>query len=102
MVRRLPRSTLFPTRRSSDLGERSDFDGVIAGFGGVSEGVFEFPSLEDRKSTRLNSSHVATSYAVFSLKKKTTMSITTLKSGNNSAEARNHCLSNCLSAHSCD
>src|SRR5690625_6431229 len=28
---------------------------------------------EDRKSTRLNSSHVATSYAVFCLKKKTTM-----------------------------
>src|SRR5437660_2985732 len=26
---------------------------------------------EDRKSTRLNSSHVATSYAVFCLKKKT-------------------------------
>src|SRR5437870_10989969 len=27
-------------------------------------------SVEDRKSTRLNSSHVATSYAVFCLKKK--------------------------------
>src|SRR5690625_6654493 len=27
--------------------------------------------IEDRKSTRLNSSHVATSYAVFCLKKKT-------------------------------
>src|SRR5690625_7100007 len=27
--------------------------------------------MEDRKSTRLNSSHVATSYAVFCLKKKT-------------------------------
>src|SRR5690625_6220248 len=30
--------------------------------------------LRDRKSTRLNSSHVAISYAVFCLKKKTTMS----------------------------
>src|SRR5690625_6506292 len=29
---------------------------------------------EDRKSTRLNSSHVATSYAVFCLKKKTNYS----------------------------
>src|SRR5690625_3468942 len=30
------------------------------------------PSLTDRKSTRLNSSHVAISYAVFCLKKKRT------------------------------
>src|SRR5690625_5685904 len=30
----------------------------------------EVPSAEDRKSTRLNSSHVAISYAVFCLKKK--------------------------------
>src|SRR5207253_9842548 len=29
--------------------------------------------LRDRKSTRLNSSHVASSYAVFCLKKKTTL-----------------------------
>src|SRR5690606_41308180 len=32
------------------------------------------PWAEDRKSTRLNSSHVKTSYAVFCLKKKTTIS----------------------------
>src|SRR5207253_9940558 len=30
----------------------------------------EMPSEQDRKSTRLNSSHVAISYAVFCLKKK--------------------------------
>src|SRR5690554_5177519 len=30
----------------------------------------EFPDFEDRKSTRLNSSHVRISYAVFCLKKK--------------------------------
>src|SRR5690625_5744086 len=30
----------------------------------------DWPHLEDRKSTRLNSSHVAISYAVFCLKKK--------------------------------
>src|SRR5690625_7129136 len=32
----------------------------------------DFPGREDRKSTRLNSSHVAISYAVFCLKKKST------------------------------
>src|SRR5690625_6662501 len=31
---------------------------------------FLFPAFQDRKSTRLNSSHVAISYAVFCLKKK--------------------------------
>src|SRR5438874_9671960 len=31
------------------------------------------PRLEDRKSTRLNSSHVEISYAVFCLKKKTAL-----------------------------
>src|SRR5690625_7062722 len=35
---------------------------------------FEAPQIEDRKSTRLNSSHVAISYAVFCLKKKKTIS----------------------------
>src|SRR5690625_6754499 len=38
------------------------------GFGGHSFGVFIKNSLVDRKSTRLNSSHVAISYAVFCLK----------------------------------
>src|SRR5699024_11914747 len=35
--------------------------------------VDETKTIEDRKSTRLNSSHVSTSYAVFCLKKKTTI-----------------------------
>src|SRR5690625_6364699 len=38
----------------------------------VDEGVEGRLGAEDRKSTRLNSSHVAISYAVFCLKKKTT------------------------------
>src|SRR5690625_5897524 len=38
---------------------------------GVSEGQLGQSLLPDRKSTRLNSSHVAISYAVFCLKKKT-------------------------------
>src|SRR5207302_10836710 len=33
-------------------------------------GEVEFDAVEDRKSTRLNSSHVKISYAVFCLKKK--------------------------------
>src|SRR5437868_13213063 len=44
-----------------------DLDGrlVLVGFGECVEGVQEL----DRKSTRLNSSHVSISYAVFCLKK---------------------------------
>src|SRR5688500_16857218 len=34
--------------------------------------MFEVNALRDRKSTRLNSSHLVISYAVFCLKKKTT------------------------------
>src|SRR5690625_1566509 len=37
------------------------------------------PRPRDRKSTRLNSSHVAISYAVFCLKKKTNLSINDLR-----------------------
>src|SRR5256885_9837478 len=95
MIRRPPRSTLFPTRRSSDLLDlnhwpwRCNFvfgtylfqigDGrtiqdaakciktrtmarAIPGF---------FAAVPaDRKSTRLNSSHLVISYAVFCLKTK--------------------------------
>src|SRR5690625_5413016 len=40
--------------------------------GSITVGIqASFPGGEDRKSTRLNSSHVASSYAVFCLKKKT-------------------------------
>src|SRR5439155_24438585 len=38
--------------------------------GGAERTRFTFPRQPDRKSTRLNSSHVAISYAVFCLKKK--------------------------------
>src|SRR5437870_10330543 len=38
------------------------------------EGCVDGRRVADRKSTRLNSSHVAISYAVFCLKKKTTTS----------------------------
>src|SRR5690625_7128815 len=42
---------------------------LVAG-GGLTAVMFGFAFKEDRKSTRLNSSHVASSYAVFGLKKK--------------------------------
>src|SRR5258708_15180598 len=74
MIRRPPRSTLFPYTtlfRSSLRGPRE----VVAG-GEVSEPlggdgkVGVLAPDEDRKSTRLNSSHQIISYAVFCLKKK--------------------------------
>src|SRR5437660_3739136 len=68
----------FPTRRSSDLGIRV---AVAARSGGAHVGAHAArPARDpgnarrgrsgDRKSTRLNSSHVAISYAVFWLKNK--------------------------------
>src|SRR5690625_5937469 len=69
----------FPTRRSSDLGaRRAPFVHrlVLMAFVGPppegTEGCHNDgdASNKDRKSTRLNSSHVAISYAVFCLKKK--------------------------------
>src|SRR5439155_17179507 len=66
MIRRPPRSTLFP------------YTTLFRSHGGsVGRFVVRPELLEqrlegpiDRKSTRLNSSHVAISYAVFCLKKK--------------------------------
>src|SRR3954471_20149373 len=65
MIRRPPRSTLFPYRRSSDLRDPQAHDVCPLGQDGD---VLAHP---DRKSTRLNSSHVEISYAVFCLKKNT-------------------------------
>src|SRR5690349_22554782 len=70
MIRRPPRSTLFPyTTLFRSRGERAHRSARCAmrdlfGRGRGSTRV------EDRKSTRLNSSHVEISYAVFCLKKK--------------------------------
>src|SRR5690606_41614565 len=46
-----------------------DFD-VQVGLSVVADGGRAIPRTKDRKSTRLNSSHVKSSYAVFCLKKK--------------------------------
>src|SRR2546430_4061058 len=96
MIRRPPRSTLFPTRRSSDLRgveeltEKKDCARVVDLYsrkvkhqahlqlsrcerGRDCVNRLRNPILcEDRKSTRLNSSHSQISYAVFCLKKKKT------------------------------
>src|SRR2546426_5976533 len=78
MIRRPPRSTLFPYTTLF----RSVIDSLITGnhAGGQGGGIAVPPvpattltvdrSTIDRKSTRLNSSHLVISYAVFCLKKK--------------------------------
>src|SRR6266571_5004136 len=64
MIRRPPRSTLFPytTLFRSGGGPHRPRSGPGSDSGG--------PAASDRKSTRLNSSHMSISYAVFCLKKK--------------------------------
>src|SRR2546430_3274245 len=77
MIRRPPRSTLFPYttlfRSLSGNGRRRARAAAAQGvcpFLYVWDGrAFTF-ATEDRKSTRLNSSHSQISYAVFCLKKK--------------------------------
>src|SRR3989442_11073875 len=83
MIRRPPRSTLFPYTtlfRSwvnaaplAAVGEGSVVIVSVAATVAAVNGVASFADLSinrDRKSTRLNSSHVRISYAVFCLKKK--------------------------------
>src|SRR2546430_5720080 len=71
MIRRPPRSTLFPYTtlfRSPLLRKQADLFGrEIRGMA-----VVRWRIHLDRKSTRLNSSHSQISYAVFCLKKKST------------------------------
>src|SRR5256885_9329565 len=98
MIRRPPRSTLFPYttlfRSLSVYGGRA-YEPQINGLRDGVEAVVGTPGRlldlvkqkhldlsqvsvlvldEDRKSTRLNSSHLVISYAVFCLKKKNTRS----------------------------
>src|SRR5690349_21942611 len=80
MMRRPPRSTLFPytTLFRSPRGDRgvqcvfADHEaGAVADAGEVRHQLHaDSHEPGDRKSTRLNSSHVEISYAVFCLKKK--------------------------------
>src|SRR2546426_3490485 len=68
MIRRPPRSTLFPytTLFRSQPAEQS-----VHRTGALLPGSMDLCKIfGDRKSTRLNSSHLVISYAVFCLKKK--------------------------------
>src|SRR3712207_7776957 len=102
MIRRPPRSTLFPYTtlfrshsrpgaKRERIGERDErviqagrgvgvvqpLDPVVGCTGEHdSLGDVVGSELEDRKSTRLNSSHANISYAVFCLKKKTLEQLT--------------------------
>src|SRR3989442_3129354 len=70
MIRRPPRSTLFPYTtlfRSLPFYDSYTTSTFSATFG---RAMHVFADSRDRKSTRLNSSHVRISYAVFCLKKK--------------------------------
>src|SRR5437899_12378225 len=68
MIRRPPRSTLFPyttlfrSSKSVTSCRQSSTVCRTIGWSGI--------GMSDRKSTRLNSSHLGISYAVFCLKKK--------------------------------
>src|SRR5438309_8721018 len=98
MLPRLPISTLFPYttlfrsgfdgdaliagreqrfhQRSRVFDERDQIDGAGRKLSALDRGLEDLahprnvPSEQDRKSTRLNSSHSSISYAVFCLKKK--------------------------------
>src|SRR5690242_21306234 len=87
MIRRPPRSTLFPyttlfrsrrvCRRQELVVEQRGISlaTVLAEAGALERRVAQ---RQDRKSTRLNSSHMSISYAVFCLKKKKKNPIRTL------------------------
>src|SRR5690348_17764712 len=72
MIRRPPRSTLFPYttlfRSSADARAEPRLRQSVRDGGRAAGHVHE--QTADRKSTRLNSSHPSISYAVFCLKKK--------------------------------
>src|SRR5436190_24142049 len=70
---RPPSSTLFPYTtlfRSARLDHHRDADLLHDRHGAEARAAVRLAD-EDRKSTRLNSSHTVISYAVFCLKKKT-------------------------------
>src|SRR5207253_11278172 len=99
MPRPPPRSTLFPYTtlfRSGDLVRHGTAEAAIesdlaAVYGRLGQPLPTQPA-PDRKSTRLNSSHVAISYAVFCLKKKNTLTPTHTPMTKRSSSSRRHCV----------
>src|SRR3712207_7122072 len=82
MIRRPPRSTLFPyttlfrsTYKGTSVRLSVDFSAESLQVRREWNDIFKILK-EDRKSTRLNSSHANISYAVFCLKKKKSKIIT--------------------------
>src|SRR5438477_5583530 len=69
MIRRPPRSTLFPYT-TLFRSVRASIAWAGAAVSALLMAIVYTPGAEDRKSTRLNSSHMSISYAVFCLKKK--------------------------------
>src|SRR5205807_4203214 len=93
MILRPPRSTLFPYttlfRSASGFIPIEDQGYLVV--------AVQLPDGADRKSTRLNSSHLVISYAVFCLKKKTTtMSSPYTQRPEHSYGHTNHILTNVL------
>src|SRR5690242_21599056 len=89
MIRRPPRSTLFPYTTlilSAHRDDRLGVDGDVVtpaelqAIGDRGQRALAEVTT-DRKSTRLNSSHMSISYAVFCLKKKNTINAMILASG---------------------
>src|SRR2546430_4600699 len=71
MIRRPPRSTLFPYTTLFRSRSRTDRTSATGSLNLSAPGPIPAGSMrQDRKSTRLNSSHSQISYAVFCLKKK--------------------------------
>src|SRR5256886_12360304 len=95
MIRRPPRSTLFPyttlfrsvpiERGAVRRTEPGDRGHVLDADGQARE------QTQDRKSTRLNSSHSQISYAVFCLKKKRSISLIQISSAYSDSRTLRDC-----------
>src|SRR5699024_12734952 len=85
VIRQPPRSTLFPYTTLFRSVDSMRIAGIDTSTTSANDSSSSRESTElklaDRKSTRLNSSHVSISYAVFCLKKK--------------KKTKNHCRENC-------
>src|SRR2546429_6656705 len=88
MIRRPPRSTLFPyTTLFRSIVTQQERKFFMHKAKGMVRDVFRTRNMRDRKSTRLNSSHGYISYAVFCLKKKNKRNILSSKTWQKSRTA---------------